>query len=129
MLRLLTALAIIAVAAVPAAAKVDPARLGAAHFVGLWSMDGLQGCSGGDTLSFYATGIWAVTNGGGNPVEALGTWRIGEGVLLLTESAVENPLAFEETEATIDSLQEGRMAITVAYQDGRKLSYQLDRCP
>ncbi|HKY95606.1 MAG TPA: hypothetical protein VJL84_09880 [Kiloniellales bacterium] len=113
----------------PAAAKVDPARLGAAHFVGLWSMDGPEGCGDGDTLSFYATGIWAVTNGGGNPVEALGTWTIGEGVLVLTETSVDTPLAFEETQATVDTIQDGRMAITVVYKDGRRLSYQLDRCP
>jgi hypothetical protein len=113
----------------PALAKVDPARLGAAHFVGLWSMDGPAGCTAGDTLSFYATGIFAVTNGGSNPVEALGTWSIGDGVLLLRESKVEATFAFEEAEATIDTLQEDRMGVTVAYSDGRRHSYQLDRCP
>ena len=128
MLRLLAALSFTALA-MPALAKVDPDRLGAAHFVGLWSMDGPAGCTGGDTLSFYATGIFAVTNGGTNPVEALGTWTIGDGVLLLKESRVETPYAFDEAEATIDTLQEGRMGVTIIYADGRRLSYELDRCP
>jgi hypothetical protein len=127
-LRPAVALLLIALT-MPALAKVDAERLGAAHFVGLWSMDGPAGCTGGDTLSFYATGIFAVTNGGTNPVEALGTWTIGEGVLLLKESKVETPYGFDEAEATIDTLQEGRMGVTVAYSDGRRLSYQLDRCP
>jgi len=128
MLRSLIFAAII-LCATPAAAKVDAERLGAAHFVGLWSMDGPAGCTGGDTLGFYATGIFAVTNGGTNPVEALGTWTIGEGVLLLKESRVETPYAFDEAEATIDTLQEGRMGVTIIYADGRRLSYELDRCP
>jgi hypothetical protein len=128
MLRVFAALFCL-LAALPAGAKVDPARLGAAHFAGLWSMDGPQGCAGGDTLSFYATGIFAVTSGGGNPVEALGTWEIGEGVLLLKESKLAAPLVFEEAQATIDALQDGRMDLTVTYADGRRHSYTLDRCP
>ena len=128
MLRLLAALSFAALA-MPALAKVDPDRLGAAHFVGLWSMDGPAGCTVGDTLSFFATGIFAVTNGGTNPVEALGTWTIGDGVLLLKESRLETPFAYDDAEATIDTLQEGRMGVTVAYADGRRLSYELDRCP
>jgi hypothetical protein len=122
-------LAAIILCATPALAKIDPARLGAAHFAGLWSMDGPEGCAGGDTLSFYATGIFAVTSGGGNPVEALGTWSIGDGVLLLKESKLEAPLAFDEAEATIDALQDGRMDLTVTYADGRRHRYTLDRCP
>jgi hypothetical protein len=129
MLRIAATLLLTAGLCAPALAKVDAERLGAAHFVGLWSFDGPAGCSGGDTLSLYATGVFAVTNGGGNPVEALGTWRIGEGVLLLQESQVEAPYAFDEARATIDTLQDGRMGMTVAYADGRRLSYQLDRCP
>jgi hypothetical protein len=115
--------------ACPAAARVDPQRLGAAHFVGLWSMDGAEGCAGGDTLTFFATGIWAVTQGGGNPVEALGTWTIGDNVLELTESKIGDPLTFEEMQASIDGVLESSMEITVVYKDGRKLSYTLDRCP
>ena len=110
-------------------ARIDPQRLGAAHFVGLWSMDGPTGCGGGDTLTFFATGIWAVTQGGGNPVEMLGTWAIGDGVLNLTESKLDDPLTYEEMQATIDGVLETEMDITVAYKDGRKLAYTLDRCP
>jgi hypothetical protein len=121
-------LAAIIVCAVPASAKIDIGRLGAAHFVGLWSLDGPAGCSGGDTLSIYASGAWALTNGGDNPVEAIGTWAIGEGVLKLRESPLGDRLGFAEAEVEVDSLQDGRMGITVIYSDGRRLSYQLDRC-
>lgn len=129
MIRLLAVVLVLATMTVPAAARVDPQRLGAAHFAGLWSMDGPQGCTGGDTLTFYATGIWAVTQGGGNPVEMLGTWAIGDGVLNLTESKLDDPLTYEEMQATIDGVLETEMDITVAYKDGRKLAYTLDRCP
>lgn len=126
--RAALALLLLAMAS-PTGAKVPAERLGDAHFAGLWSMDGPAGCIEGDTLSFYATGLFAVTNGGRNPVEALGTWEIADGVLRLKESKVEAPLAFEEAEATVDALQEGRMDLTITYADGRSQSYTLDRCP
>jgi len=129
MLRHAAALVFVAASALPVSAKIDAERLGAAHFVGLWSLDGPAGCTSGDTLSFYTTGVWAVTQGGGNPVEVLGTWSIGDGFLVLTESQVDAPLAFEEMQASIDAVLDGRMEITVAYTDGRRLSYTLDRCP
>jgi hypothetical protein len=127
-MRLLLTVLVLGLLAQPASAKIDTSHLGAAHFVGLWSLDGPAGCSGGDTLSIYASGAWAVTNGGDNPVEAIGTWEISEGVLRLRESPLGDRLGFAEAEVEVDSLQEGRMGITVVYGDGRRLSYQLDRC-
>jgi len=126
----LLACAVLAFAAVaaPALAKVDAGSLGAAHFVGHWSMDGQEGCAGGDTLSFYESGAWAVTNGGGNPVEVLGTWSLGEGDLLLTMSELDSPAVAVAGRATVDGMEGDRMTMTIAFGDEGSESFTLDRC-
>jgi len=116
-------------AALPARAQIDADRLGSAHFVGLWSLDGPAGCAGGDTLSIYASGAWALTSGGGNPVEALGTWALGPEGLTLRESGLQDRLGYVEAVVRIDAVLERRMEITVLYRDGRSQAYDLDRCP
>ncbi len=132
MLRLLAAalpLALAAgLAASPASAEVDPQSLGAAHFVGHWSLDGPEGCESRDTLSFFASGAWAVTNGGDNPVESIGTWELGPGAITVQESSLRRPDAFDLATVTILAASADRMEISVDHAEGKGRSFTLDRC-
>lgn len=115
--------------ALPAAAEVDPMSLGKDHFIGHWAFDGLDNCGDGDTLSIYASGAWAVTNGGGNPVEALGSWSMNDAGIEVRQSALGDPESTRAAKLVIDAAAGDRMDITLAYADGRSLSHTVERCP
>ena len=114
--------------AAPAAAQVDPATLGAEHFVGHWSLDGPEGGADRDTLSFFPSGAWAVTNGGDNPVEVIGTWRIEGGKIAIAQHSLRRPAETEPGAITVLSAEGDRMEISVDYDEGKGRQFTLDRC-
>lgn len=114
--------------AAPAAAEVDADSLGAEHFFGHWSLDGPEGCEGRDTLSFFSSGAWAVTNGGDNPVEVIGTWRIEGGKIAIAEQSLRDPAESEPGTITILSAEGDSMEISVDYAEGKGRKFTLDRC-
>lgn len=113
--------------AFPAAAEVDPASLGEEHFIGHWSLDGPEGCESRDTMSFYASGAWAVTNGGGNPVEAIGVWSLVEGGIALSHGGLSRTGDFESGTIVVVTAEAGRMEIAFEV-DGGSQGFTLDRC-
>ncbi len=75
----MTAAALVVIAAGSSAWAETP--LNRDYFIGYWGIGGANECASRDTMSFYASGAWAVTNGGENPVEAIGLWELkGKGV-------------------------------------------------
>jgi hypothetical protein len=115
--------------ALPAEAEIDPMSLGKDHFIGHWAFDGLENCGDGDTLSIYASGAWAVTNGGDNPVEALGSWSMTDAGIEVRESELDDPASARAANLVVDAAAAERMEITLAYTDGRSRSYTVERCP
>lgn len=116
------------IVALPAAAEVDPMSLGQEHFIGHWAIDGADNCADGDTLSIYASGVWAVTNGGDNPVEALGSWEMSDVGITVRESSLRSPDSSRAADLIVNSADAVRMEITLNYTDGRRRSYTIERC-
>ncbi len=78
------------------------------YFIGHWGIGAPEECEASDTMSFYDSGAWAVTNGAGNPVEAIGRWEFKDGTLLvifsdLKDTGRHNSLDAQISEVTADS--------------------------
>ncbi|MGF1625825.1 MAG: hypothetical protein ACFCVH_13160 [Alphaproteobacteria bacterium] len=83
-----------------------------AYFIGYWGMGAPEECIDSDTLAFYSSGAWAVTNGGGNPVEAIGTWSYDEGVLTVRFSDLTDPANDEQATGTVTAADEAKFTLS-----------------
>ncbi len=75
------------------------------YFIGHWGIGGADECNGRDTMSFYDSGAWAVTNGGGNPVEAIGLWQLNGNIVQVAVSDLKNPAKFETLDTGISDIK------------------------
>ncbi len=74
------------------------------YFIGFWGIGGSDECLTRDTMSFYDSGAWAVTNGGGNPVEAIGLWQLDGTTVKIIASDIESTAQFDILEAQISDV-------------------------
>ena len=88
----------------------------AAYLIGTWGMGAADECVDSDTMAFYASGAWAVTNGGGNPVEAIGVWSFADGTISVISGDLKDPLGSESIVATITEASQDKFTLTF---DGR----------
>lgn len=95
--------------------------------IGMWSLDGADGCVDGDVLNLYPTGAFAATNGGSNPIEAVGTWQLSGDVITLTFNDLDH---FEEPAGMIITVtaNESNHIAGSAEIFGERNEITLDRC-
>ncbi len=97
------------------------------YLIGYWGIGSPDECVDSDTLAFYVTGMFAVTNGGGNPVEALGVWKVRGETLTVTFTELDDPRNSETFDATLSNVQPDQFTMTApAMPDGSEILY---RCP
>lgn len=113
-----------AVAAVPGTKLFGGEGLSpeAAYFVGHWGMGSADECADSDTMSFYASGAWAVTNGGGNPVEAIGAWSFADGTMTIVYSELGEPDAAESVSGPVQ--QDGDDVFSLAVEGSPEPLYR-----
>ncbi len=75
------------------------------YFIGHWGIGEPEECNDRDTMSFYESGAWAVTNGGSNPVEAIGLWELKGDVVTIIASDLRNPAEHETIDAGISEVK------------------------
>jgi len=75
------------------------------YFIGHWAIGDPEECNGRDTMSFYESGAWAVTNGGGNPVEAIGLWQLDDGKIRILTSDLRSTRGARELDAEISDVE------------------------
>jgi hypothetical protein len=91
----------------------DTAVTHADYFIGTWGMGSAEECYDSDTIAFYANGAWAVTNGGGNPVEAIGTWSFADGKLTVHFTDLEEPEGSETVTAAVEEAGPDRFTVSL----------------
>lgn len=115
---LIASLAIWGVSAGMAAANSNEKLFGGAlvidrdYFIGTWGMGSAEECVDRDTMSFYSSGAWAVTNGGGNPVEVIGTWSLADVTLTVLWSELREPAQREVMAGTLSDVTENSFILT-----------------
>lgn len=108
-----------------AASGTDPTTPG--YFIGYWGLGTPDECASRDTMSFYASGAWAVTNGGGNPVEAIGVWALEGDRMLLDFAELDDPSDLVSVEAAISNAGKDDFTLTAAdLPGGRETLYRCD---
>ncbi|MEZ5670494.1 MAG: hypothetical protein R3F55_24285 [Alphaproteobacteria bacterium] len=75
-------------------------------------MGAAEECLDGDTMAFYASGAWAVTNAGGNPVEAIGVWSLAQGSLVVDFSDLDMPDQVETATGLVGADGETQFRLT-----------------
>jgi len=126
----------IAVAATVALILAGPSAMGADgssaeisedNFIGYWWLGSPDECIDRDTLAFYVTGVFAVTNGGGNPVEALGIWKLEGDTMSLNFTELDDPRQEETIEAAISGNQANEFTLTAPdLPDGEVTLYRCE---
>ena len=97
------------------------------YFIGYWGVGAADECESRDTMSFYTTGAWAITNGGGNPVEALGVWALEADRVVLGFSELGMTSDVDAVEAVISDAEENRFTmVSPALPDGELTLYRCD---
>lgn len=92
------------------------------YFIGYWGVGSPDECQDRDTMSFYSTGAWAITNGGGNPVEAIGVWALEAGRMVLGFSELDMIDHVETVEAVVSDADEGRFTMVSPALPGGELT-------
>lgn len=96
-----------------------------AYFIGHWGIGDPQECLDRDTLSFYESGAWAVTNGGENPVEAIGLWQLDGSTITIQASDLRSPAQYDVLEAPITEVTADSFTMTAEpLQDGQATLYR-----
>ncbi|MEQ8652537.1 MAG: hypothetical protein RIC87_08755 [Kiloniellales bacterium] len=96
-----------------------------AYFIGHWGIGDPQECQSRDTLSFYESGAWAVTNGGENPVEAIGLWQLEGSTVTIQASDLRSPQHYDVLEAPITEVTADSFVMTAEpLQDGKATLYR-----
>lgn len=97
------------------------------YLIGYWGFGSPEECIDSDTLGFYVTGVFAVTNGGGNPVEALGLWKLEGDTMSLAFAELDDPHNMETIEAAISGRQSNQFTLThPTLPDGVETLYRCD---
>ncbi len=121
--KLAAALALGTVAATGVRAETALSR---DYLIGHWGIGEPEECNGRDTMSFYDSGAWAVTNGGGNPVEAIGLWRLEDGKVLILASDLRSTGGARELGAEISEV--GADSFTMTAKPLQNSQATLYRC-
>ncbi len=97
-----------------------------AYFIGYWGIGDPQECLQRDTLSFYESGAWAVTNGGENPVEAIGLWQLEGSTITIRASDLRSLAQYDVLEAPITEVTADSFTMTAKPLEGGQAT--LYRC-
>jgi hypothetical protein len=84
-----------------------------AYLIGYWGIGSAEECADSDTMSFYTSGAWAVTNGGGNPVEAIGVWSLADGAISVVSHDLKSPSGTEAITAVITEASQDKFTLTL----------------
>jgi hypothetical protein len=84
-----------------------------AYLVGYWGVGSVDECVDSDTMAFYASGAWAVTNGGGNPVEAIGVWSLADGAITVVSADLKSWAGAETITAPITEASQDKFTLSM----------------
>jgi len=97
------------------------------YFIGYWGLGTPEECVSRDTMSFYASGAWAMTNGGGNPVEVIGVWALEGDRILLDFAELDDISDLISVEATISNAGKDAFTLTAPeLPDGQATLYRCE---
>ncbi|MEM7442656.1 MAG: hypothetical protein AAF414_04910 [Pseudomonadota bacterium] len=95
------------------------------YLIGYWGIGSPDECETRDTMTFFASGAWAVTNGGGNPVEVIGVWWVEGDQLFVDFAELDDPNDMNAVEATLSNVSENQFTATSPIlPDGSEIMYR-----